>query len=192
MHRSSAFTLVEVTIAITVTIILAGIAIPRYNDLIRTQDFYSQVQELVSCVQRAQSLAAGAQGSTLSNGAPIRWSAAAFSEIGGTVTCEVMAFDSTTSLASLAAASPVSLLTSGSNTFIATDTTAGLVLGTPRRIYFGTLERGVPVKDTAAVNPVPLGNGFSFTLPLSSTLDTAIAATLSMGQNGAPVEVVRQ
>ncbi|CAN5176783.1 hypothetical protein BH11PAT4_BH11PAT4_3160 [soil metagenome] len=187
MRQRSAFTLVEVAVAITITIILAGVAVPRYNSLIRNQDFYAQVQELASCVQRAQSLSSGTQGATLSNGNPIRWSAAQLSVSGADVTCQVMAFDGSNTLASLTTSLP-SALSSGSNTFVATDI-SGIV--TTRRIYFGTLERGVPVKDTAVALPAYLGSGLTVSIPLTSSLDSGIGASLSMGRSGAPIEVVR-
>jgi type II secretory pathway pseudopilin PulG len=190
MRQRSAFTLIEVAVAITITIILAGVAVPRYNSLIRNQDFYAQVQELASCLQRAQSLASGSQGATLSTVTPIRWSAAEFSFASDTVTCRVMAFDgsSANTFALLAASSPVSTLNSGSNTFTATDV-AGIA--STRRIYFGTLERGLPVKDTGSADPTYLGSGLTLSIPLSSSLDSGITATLSMGRSGAPIEVVK-
>lgn len=198
MRRSSAFTLVEVAVAITLTIILAGIAIPRYNSLIRTQDFYAQAQELVSCFQRAQSLASGSQGATLSTGNPIRWTAAELSRNDANpspITCTVIAFEDlpgTDDLASFASGFPASTLSSGNNTYSVNDMLiTGLNNRSSRRIYFGTLEKGAPVADSD-INPQPaLGQGLTLSIPLTSALDTSITALLTMGRGGAPIEVKR-
>jgi type II secretory pathway pseudopilin PulG len=191
MAQRSAFTLVEVAIAITITIILAGIGIPRYNQLIRTQDFYSEAQEIVSCLQRAQSLASGSQGATLSTGNPIRWSAAKLTESSGTVTCTVMAFDASVSSASLDA-TVTSVLTSGTNTFTATDVQAGITGVNGIHIFFGALEKGVPVKLVSSSTSIPpLGAGLRFSLNLTSSLDSTTTAQLTMAQLGIPIELVR-
>ncbi len=198
MRRSSAFTLVEVAVAITLTIILAGIAIPRYNSLIRTQDFYTQAQDLVSCFQRAQSLAGGTQGATLSTGTPIRWTAAQLARNDANtppITCTVVAFEDiagVNDLSSFASGFPASTLTSGNNVYTVSDMDiAGLSNRTSRRIYFGSLEKGLPVADTTLGTQPALGQGLSLSITLTSSLDSSITALLTMGQGGAPIEVKR-
>lgn len=53
-----AFTLVELMVAVAVSILILGVGLPRYNQLQRQHVFQGQVQQLVGCLQGAQQVTA--------------------------------------------------------------------------------------------------------------------------------------
>ena len=56
--RVKGFTIIEVVIAIAISIILVAIAVPRYDQFSNQQDFNTSVEKLVKCMQIAQQAAA--------------------------------------------------------------------------------------------------------------------------------------
>lgn len=186
MQRSG-FTIIEMAIALAVSFIVVGIAVPRYNSLVRQQEFYAQVQKIVGCLQDAQSVAATSS-VKLSNGAPARWTAANLQSSGTGYQCTVLGMDSSTSLSNLGFVVPLDQLGR-------TDAQLGsdLNLPTSMRIYFGALEHGVPVAQATSVSRTQgvIGAGLPLDLTVTSYQDSALSATISIDRTGVPIRIVK-
>ena len=193
--KKRGFTIIELTIALSVSLILAAVAIPRFNTLLDSQNFYSEVQQVASCIQQAQALAAAPSSTLLrldSNGNTVspRWTAASLSapDANGNVTCSVIAADATTTYGNLAFTLPADqLITPITNMGISNLTI------TPFRLYFGVLEKGVPVAYIPSTGTIPTNtepaSGMLVTIPVVATSDSTLTATISVEQGGAPVRI---
>jgi|GEM_PF-6423549 len=197
MHKKG-FTIIELTIALAVSIILAGIAIPRFNTLLNQQEFFTETEKVASCIQKAQSMAAAPTAGSLNpdvngNTVAIRWTAASLSnpDNNNQQTCSVMAFDASHSL------SQDLLLNSPADQLATPIQTTGISnLNLPQfRIYFGVTEKGVPVvyldnTGIRQISPAPM-SGMKVTLPVTSTVNSALTTTISVEQGGAPVRIIQ-
>lgn len=189
--KRSAFTLVEMAIAVSISVILMGIALPRFNELLNQQEFFTEVQNVSSCIQQAQSLAAAPSGALLVSGkGALRWVAAEVVETGGVRQCKIYGIDSTVTYDEL-------LLTTPSDQLAVPRAPQNIaqVESEDFRVYFGVQEKGVPVKyvseDPVRTQTAPLGTGMKVTVPFVSARDTQTTVTVVIEQAGAPIHVVR-
>jgi len=194
------FTIIELAIALSVSFILAGIAIPRFNTLLDQQDFFTETEKVAACIQAAQSMAAAPTAGLLTpdannNALAVRWTAASLSgpDDNNQQTCSVMAFDASNSLSNLVLNSP--------NDQLATpiQTTGISNLNLPQfRIYFGVTEKGVPVEYLAAdsvstrITSTDPTSGMPVSLAVASVVNSTLTTNICVGQGGAPVIITSQ
>jgi Tfp pilus assembly major pilin PilA len=83
-----AFTLIEVVTAVSITVFLALIAVPRYSELVDRQEFSAAALQVVRCVQLAQTEAAAP---VTTQGRSARWIVASLQNAQGAtaLTCQV-------------------------------------------------------------------------------------------------------
>ena len=185
-RRRSAFTIIELAVAVTITVVLAAIAIPRYNDFSRKQQFLSEVQTAMGCIQEAQRIAASPPA-----GSSSRWIAADMSNANGN--CRVLRFDATVTQASLTDTLPAP------QEVLDTVATPDLVYAlATSRIYFGVLEHGVPTRYTYPGGYVQsnLGNGVrqpdgtSIAVTINWKTDPTVTTQVAIEPSGAPLHIL--
>src|ERR1044072_151708 len=88
------FTIVEFVIAVTVSVILVAVGVPRFNSFVQRQDFNAGLQTLASCIQKAQQDAIAPSANT-SSSTTVRYMEARIIQAPSsfTATCEVSAYD---------------------------------------------------------------------------------------------------
>lgn len=196
MYRRAGFTIIEVAIAVVITAIIAAMVVPRYNAAVVRQEFLGEAQQVANCLQEAQALAAAPNPAFFikdANDIPLtpRYISAKVDFVdGGVWTCELFAHSSAMTalvyqpadnLPNLLAAQPVH---------------GGQLLGGERdfRVYFGVLERGVPVQiafgDATPALTAPLGSGVGYVTILDTPRSEDITANLELSASGAPIRIV--
>jgi prepilin-type N-terminal cleavage/methylation domain-containing protein len=191
--KKHGFTIIELAIALAVSTVLLGIAIPRYNDLLSSQEFTSEVQKVAGCIQQAQSMASAPTASLLkadSNGNAVspRWVAAEISVSSGVAqSCTLIAVDATTAFSGLTATTPA-------NQLLQSQAVTGLdrLSATAFRVYFGVLEKGAPVAyipATGTSQKNASGSGIKISIPFTSSVDSTLTAHIVIEQGGAPIHV---
>ncbi len=193
----SAFTLIELIIALAVTIVLASVGVARYSSFIRQQDFLSGAQQITGCVQKGQQLAVtGGVTSTISGGGsqPIRYVVVnVFTQGGDTgLSCEIDGYpyvpgDTTLSLmdkTKIGGNNLLSLVSNVNNTTMSGEFS----------VVFGVLEHGLPLDystdgvhsaapATAVTNRLGLPASFQILTPSGDQ----VTATVNIGQTGTPI-----
>jgi Tfp pilus assembly protein FimT len=198
------YSLIELIMTLAVSIILLSVGVARYNSYASNLAFTSNAQDISDCIQNAQQVAVtgGVAGKSY------RYIAADIRDTGGSVTCDVYGYPSTSALPLTKSGSDVSLAN--------TVTEVGLKLAKPTgsvtlanclnqfdgssghtvfRIIFGSYERGVPLDVTydgsntgiTAANPTK-GQGFTSCFALEN-FTTNYHAEISIGQRGTPIGV---
>lgn len=210
MKRRAGFTIIELAVALAVTITLLGVAVVRYNQITAVQDFNTKAQELVNCIRGAQQLAQHPNNPNYS------WTAAEFkkadlanpSYITG---CEVLTFlkgengTEPQTVADLDYTTNPSddrqiAFTGWSGMNVVNDRwtdSNGTVseIGGPIRIYFGVAEHGKPVKIINA-NSAELPNlydisGTGLEAQLEDVADTHTILNLSINVLGQPIQITQ-
>jgi len=188
-ERQSGFTLIELIIALSITVVMVAVGVPRYNSFVRRQDFISNVQKVANCLQTAQR-SATAPANKL--GLPSRYVQFYLDGPPHPLTCHV--FD-----ADAAGYQQQDLF--DDNTIDKISVTNVSALGTsyalnfPLRVIFGNLEHGAPLEldnqNQLIVSPatVPYGKGFSMELQVVSTEITGMSAIITMERLGNPIQV---
>lgn len=199
-----AFTIIEMAIALAVTVILMSIAIPRFNNLTTRQEFYGDAQALANCLQTAQSLALNNQ--TQVGSGPARWIGSEIVQTGASWTCRVVGVGAEVALASdLGSASlteiqPAKDLTGLTLNKLKINNTQNINFGpnTVMKMFFSSLDRGVPA--AVFINTVfgstsdlpAQGTGQLYSIIVQSVSDTSLTAQVSIQKTGAPINVVKE
>ena len=189
------FTLIELTITLAIAMVLVIIAVPRYNSLLLQQEFLSDVQKIATCIQQAQTMASAPTANLLNpdvngNSLSARWTAASLSSNAGGIasTCSDIASDASTSFSSLNLSSPSDQLA------VAQTMTGISTVSVPSfRVYFGVIEKGVPVAffgDGLPTQTNGSGGGVPISIVVKSESDSSLTAHIIIEQAGAPVHVI--
>jgi type II secretory pathway pseudopilin PulG len=201
------FTIIELIIAVGLTVTLLALALPRYTTFSQQQEFSRSAQAFVGCIQQAHQDAV-APSTTVPNG-PARYTAAV---IGADGSCQTFSYGGQATVATLANGSAASLqqgkiVESGNLDFEAASYSysnssfANQSSNCPQgiRVVFGVAERGVPIlfscNDGATVVSAPSlvpGSGYDLSIQLADpdTVDgilPAVRGTVTMSRLGTPV-----
>ena len=88
--RKSAFTLIELILAVSVVVIMTAVAIPSFSTMNRGNDWNSGIQQITSCINTAQRQAASPTiGQTAGT---LRYTAVKFTFSSGTLSCQDSTF----------------------------------------------------------------------------------------------------
>lgn len=209
MQRKRGFTIIELIITIGITALLVAVALPRYNGFLRQQEFNASAQGLVICLQTAQREAASPTdvGAATNN---VRFTGATMEEIGNDLKCTVTYYSADTTAYKLANGIAVPIYSKASTLFTGVslstataessagditvnDTASASMLVS---VYFGTLERGIPIVfracsagcESLAPPSLQFGSGISLVLNLSNPF-SEVTQRVTMEKIGLPIQL---
>lgn len=202
------YTIVEIVIALSVLVVLLSVSIPRYNSMVRQQDFNLGTQKIAGCLQEAQKMTLVPRNYTL------RFSGAKMTvdTVNGSITCNTYSYAEGTSVASLLNETAVPLTTQVStvqqnititNVSVSSGSNCNNV-GTVW-VFFGAVEKGIPVAyasydqggglcqkaDPAdSLKPYGLGNGFALTINFrDASASLGLSRSVSIHRLGVPIQI---
>lgn len=208
LSKTRGFTLIELIISVSIIIILAAIAVPRYGDFSRQQDLNYTTQSVVSCLQKAQRQAISPPSglSTLPrySGAVITSDVTVTPPI---ITCATYLYplsqstdnlvaDGTTGYITGTNSSPMMLSNvSIDSTVVTTNSSQTMIFPDHVQVFFGVLEKGLPIAFSSCstisscitLKPPTLSliSGYGLTIKMSNS--TNDSQTISMGRLGTPI-----
>jgi len=201
LRRKSAFTLIELILAVGVVVMLTAVAIPSFSTLNRSNQWEDSIQDLASCVQNAQREAATPDVSKIAQVAGIaptlRFTAAAFAYDGaGNVTCKDEYFADTKGVPFTLTDMKNAVTPTGTFGITAALSTvssvkfSGVTAPSAYVVYFSASQGGVPVAYSYVKGGAATGNTIT-TLVLVLTKSAGGTTTLTLpSAAGSPMTVV--
>lgn len=188
MHRPAGFTIVEIAIAVAVTVLIAAMVVPRYNAAIVNQEFLGEAQRVVECFQEAQSMAVAPVPALFIGQAVPRYVSARFETDGtGQWECEIAAYGSNLSSFTYA---PAGNRLANPRLFSGADI---LKSDTDFQVYFDAANRGMPAAVVDGIGGArfeSLSNGLFMVTTLVSPRTSNATAELQIGASGTPIKIV--